>query len=77
MSLKKQALAGFKWTFLQQFSVQSINFIVQIILARLLMPEMFGLIAMIVIFISIGQALMDGGMTSSLIRTENPDQLDY
>lgn len=77
MSLKKQALAGFKWTFLQQFSVQIINFIVQIILARLLMPEMFGLIAMIVIFISIGQALMDGGMTSSLIRTENPDQLDY
>src|SRR5690606_17459035 len=31
----------------------------------------------VVVFISIGQALMDGGMTSSLIRTKNPDQLDY
>src|SRR5690606_23725198 len=77
MSLKKQAIAGIKWTFVQQFCVQIINFEVQIILARLLMPEMFGLIAMVVVFISIGQTLMDGGMTSSLIRTKNPDQLDY
>lgn len=77
MSLKKQAISGVKWNFAQQFSVQIINFGVQVILARLLMPEMFGLVAMVVIFISIGQALMDGGMTSSLIRTENPDQLDY
>ena len=77
MSLKKQAISGVKWNFAQQFSVQFINFGVQVILARLLMPEMFGLVAMVIIFISIGQTLMDGGMTSSLIRTKNPDQLDY
>src|SRR5690606_26433409 len=41
------------------------------------MPEMFGLIAMLSVFISIGQTLMDSGMTSSLIRSKNPDQLDY
>lgn len=77
MSLKKQAITGVKWNFVQQFSVQIINFGVQIILARLLMPEMFGLIAMIVVFVSIGSTLMDSGMTSSLIRTKNPDQTDY
>lgn len=77
MSLKKQAISGVKWNFAQQLSVQIINFGVQVILARLLMPEMFGLIAMIIVFISIGQTLMDSGMTSSLIRTKNPDQLDY
>lgn len=76
-SLKKQAVSGVLWTFSQQISVQSINFAVQIFLARLLLPEAFGLIAMIQIFISIGQALMDGGMTSSLIRTEKPDQKDF
>ena len=75
--LKKQAISGVIWTFTQQFSVQIINFIVQVILARLLLPEMFGLIAMINIFISIGQMLMDGGMTTSLIRTKNPDNSDY
>lgn len=77
MNLKKEALSGVKWNFVQQFSVQIINFGVQVILARLLMPEMFGLIAMVIVFISIGQTLMDSGMTSSLIRTKNPDQLDY
>src|SRR5699024_9580942 len=75
--LKKQAVSGVIWTFLQQFSVQIINFGVQIILARLLMPEDFGLIAMITVFISIGQTLMDSGMTSSIIRMKRPDQLDY
>jgi len=76
-SIKKQAVSGVIWTFLQQFSVQIINFGVQIILARLLMPEDFGLIAMITVFISIGQTLMDSGMTSSIIRMKRPDQLDY
>lgn len=76
-NLKKQAISGVVWTFAQQFSVQFINFGVQIILARLLMPQDFGLVAMIMVFISIGQTLMDGGMTSSLIRMKRPDQLDY
>ncbi|QQX75953.1 MULTISPECIES: lipopolysaccharide biosynthesis protein [Aequorivita] len=77
MSLRQQAINGVIWTFAQQFSVQIINFGMQIVLARLLMPEMFGLIAMINIFISIGQLLMDGGMTTSLIRTKNSDNKDY
>lgn len=77
MNLKKQTIAGLKWGFVQQFSVQIINFSVQIFLARLLMPEMFGLIAMVIILISIGQLLVDGGMTSSLIRTNQPTQVDY
>ncbi|PYE30413.1 O-antigen/teichoic acid export membrane protein [Idiomarina fontislapidosi] len=77
MNLKRKAITGVKWSFVQQFSVQVINFSVQVILARLLMPEMFGLIAMVIVFISIGTALMDGGMTSSLIRTKNPEQVDY
>lgn len=77
MSLRKQAINGVIWSFSQQFSMQIINFGVQIILARLLMPEVFGLVAMLTVFISIGQTLMDSGMTSSLIRTKNPDQIDY
>lgn len=77
MSLKQQAISAVIWTFAQQFSVQIINFGVQILLARLLMPEDFGLIAMLTVFIAIGQFLMDGGMTSSLIRTKDPSHLDY
>ena len=77
MGLKEKTFNGIFWTFSQQLGVQIINFGVQIILARLLLPEDFGLIAMIQIFITIGQTLMDGGMTASLIRTKNVSQSDY
>lgn len=77
MSLKKQAIKGVFWTFTQQFSTQAISFIVKVILARLLLPEEFGLIAMLSIFMSVGTTLIDGGMASSLIRTKKPDSLDY
>ncbi|BAU54356.1 lipopolysaccharide biosynthesis protein [Mucilaginibacter gotjawali] len=77
MSLKRQAFLGVFWTFSQQLSVQAINLGVQILLARILLPQMFGLIAMLQIFLSVGNTLLDGGMASSLIRTENPDQDDY
>lgn len=77
MSLKLKTISGVFWTILQRFSVQFINLFVQIILARLLMPEDFGLIAMIQIIITLGQTLIDSGMTSSLIRTQAPDERDY
>lgn len=77
MSLKKQALSGVKWTFIQQFGVQGIGFIVSIVLARLLEPEEFGLIAMITIFIGIGNALLNAGLGSSLIRSKELNEEDY
>ncbi|RIJ42782.1 lipopolysaccharide biosynthesis protein [Pontibacter oryzae] len=77
MSLSQKTISGLFWTFCQQFGVQAINFIVSIVLARLLMPEDFGLIGMLSIFISLGGTLVDSGLTSSLIRTVNPDQRDF
>jgi len=77
MSLKKQALSGVFWSFLQLFSTQVIGFIVSIILARLLLPSEFGLIAMLGIFISIGTTLINSGLTQSLIRSENIDEEDF
>jgi O-antigen/teichoic acid export membrane protein len=77
MNLKEKTLAGLFWTFSQQFSVQLINFAVQVILARILLPAEFGLIGMLTIFISIGNSLIDSGLTSSLIRTPDASQRDY
>lgn len=77
MGLLEQTRKGVYWTFLKQFSIQGINFIVQLFLARLLVPEDFGLIAMITVFIAIGQSLMDSGMTNSLIRFPKVSNIDY
>ena len=71
MSLKKQAVSSIFWTSLQQFSNQGVSFIVSLILARLLMPAEFGLIAMIGIFMAVGRSLIDSGLNQSLIRTSN------
>ena len=77
MSLKKQVLSGVVWSYTQQFGTQLISFIVSIILARILLPEEFGLIGMIAVLMGIGSTLFDGGMTSSLIRSNNLDDTDY
>lgn len=77
MSIVKEAKKGVFWTFLQQFSIQGINFLVQILLARLLLPADFGLIAMIAIFVAIGQGLTDSGMSTSLIRGKENTFIDY
>jgi len=77
MSLREKALTSSFWAFLQQFSTQAIGFVVSIVLARLLLPEEFGLIGMIAVFMGIGGVLMNAGLGSSLIRTKNLNQEDY
>jgi len=65
------------WTYAQQFGNQLIGFIVSLILARILMPEEFGLIGMIAVFVAVGNTLLHGGLTKSLIRREDLDAQDY
>ncbi|MBI6117353.1 lipopolysaccharide biosynthesis protein [Salegentibacter maritimus] len=77
MSLKKEATSGLVWTFTQQFGAQIISFIVSLVLARLLLPKEFGLIGMIAVFIAVGGALVDSGLTQSLIRSKQLDQEDF
>lgn len=77
MSLKKQALSGVFWSSMQLFGNQFISFGVSMVLARLLLPSEFGLIAMLGIFIGLGNALINSGLTQSLIRTESLDDEDY
>lgn len=76
-SLRKTALSGMVWTFIQQASTQGIGFIVSIILARLLLPSEFGLIALLSVFIAVGTTLINSGLSLSLIRTKEVDDDDY
>lgn len=76
-SFINKAINGTFWTFSEQLGVKGISFIVQILIARLLIPEDFGLIAMIAVFVALGDLLVDSGLGQSLIRTKNPQQADY
>lgn len=77
MSLKKRALTGLFWSTLEQFGNQIIGFIISIILARLLLPAEFGLLAMVAVVIAIGNILIHSGLTQSLIRSGDVDNRDY
>ena len=77
MTFKKQALTGVFWSSIQSFGTQGVSFIISIVLARLLLPEEFGLIAMITVFMSIGNVLLNAGLGESLIRTKDPTEEDY
>lgn len=75
--LKAKAASGFSWSILIQLSHQVLNFVVSILLARLLLPADFGKVGIIMIFMSLGRILLDGGLAPSLIRTKDVDQKDY
>ena len=74
-SLKKKTVKGVAWTSLDQFANMGFGFVIGVILARLLSPSDYGLLAMIAVFNSIAFAFLDSGFGSALIRkpdlTEN------
>jgi len=75
-SIKYSTARGIIWSFIERFSVQGIQFIFQIILARLLSPSDYGIIAMLAIFMAISQSLIDAGFTNALIRKNDRSDLD-
>lgn len=77
MSLKKLAISGAFWVSIQLFGNQIISFGVSLILTRMLLPEEFGLVAMLGIFIGLANAFINSGLTQSLIRTEHLDDEDF
>lgn len=76
-SLRSIATKGILWSALDKFSVQGGQFVIGIILARLLMPEDFGLIGMLSIFIVISQTFIDSGMGSGLIQKKDRNDVDF
>lgn len=77
MSLQEKTLKGLIWSFVDNFTSQGVEFVVGIILARILSPREFGLIGMLTIFIAISQTFVDSGFTNALIRKNNCSQKDY
>ncbi|MBB6130770.1 lipopolysaccharide biosynthesis protein [Mucilaginibacter lappiensis] len=77
MSLKHQAFQGVVWTFSEQFGSQLIGFGINVVLARLLLPTDFGIIALFAVIMALAKVFVDSGLTGSLIRTQNPDEKDF
>lgn len=65
------------WRFAERCGAQGISFIVSLVLARMLMPEMYGLIALVSVFINILAVFVDSGLANALIQKKKADDLDF
>lgn len=76
-TLRHKTITGIIWTFLEQIFRVGIQTITTIILAWFLLPEDFGLMAMIAVFFAIANSLIDSGFSQALIRKKEVSQTDY
>ncbi|MDR0971376.1 MAG: lipopolysaccharide biosynthesis protein [Bacteroidales bacterium] len=77
MDIGQKSFRGIIWSGVERFSIQIIQFVVQIIIARLLFPSDYGLIAMLAIFMAIAQSFTDGGFSNALIQKKDRNEKDY
>ncbi len=76
-SLEQRTISSIIWKLFERGGAQIIQFVVSIILARILMPSDYGAIALIMIFIQIANVFVQGGFSSALIRKLNAEEIDY
>lgn len=76
-SLKNKTVKGASWSFIDSIAGQGITFLVGLVLARLLTPEEYGLIGIIIIFIAVFNSIVDSGFSNALIRKNDAKDIDY
>ena len=76
-SVRKQLAHGVLWNFIEKILMEGAQFVIGIILARLLLPSDFGLIGMLAIFIAISNVFIDGGFAKALIQKKECTDIDY
>src|SRR5690554_2219579 len=77
MGLKQQTISNVKWSFIESISLKAIGFILSIILARLLLPEDFGLLAVVNVFYLLVTLFIDGGLKEALIQKKDATEIHY
>ncbi len=77
MDKKQSVITNFIWRFMERGGTYVMNFIVSVVLARLLDPSLYGTVALVTAITTILQVFVDSGMANSLIQKKDTDDLDY
>ncbi|MBR2108663.1 MAG: lipopolysaccharide biosynthesis protein [Ruminococcus sp.] len=75
--MSKKVLSNFIWRFLERSGAQLVQFLVSIVLARILMPKEYGIVALLTAFITILSIFIDSGLSSALIQKKDADDKDF
>lgn len=65
------------WRFMERFGAQGVTFVVSVILARILDPEVYGVVAIVTVFTTILNVFIDSGLGNALIQKKDADDLDF
>lgn len=76
-SIKKKSLNGVMWSGVEKVAYEVIQFVVSIVLARLLTPHDYGAIGLMTVFIVFSQLFIDGGLSTALIQKKDRTEEDY
>lgn len=76
MSLTVKTLGALRWSFLLTVGEQGARFLISLVIARLLLPEEYGLTAMILVFVGIAEVLINGGFAKAIIQSREPSQAE-
>lgn len=76
-SLRNSVLGGFFWKFCERFLNQGITFITSLILARLLAPEDYGVVGIVMVFINLAAVFINSGFSSALVQKKNAEDRDF
>ncbi|RGC50292.1 lipopolysaccharide biosynthesis protein [Coprococcus catus] len=77
MQSSNSTIYNFIWRFAERCGAQLVSFIVSIVLARILVPEDYGTIALVTVFTAILQVFVDSGLGTALIQKKEADDLDF
>ena len=76
-SVRDQVFSGMFWKFAERISAQLVSFVVSVVLARILLPEAYGVVAMVMVFINIANVFVTSGFSSALIQKKDADETDF
>ena len=74
---KLKIISSLSWKLMERGGTNGVQFLVQIVLARLLSPEEFGTIAIVMVFINIAQVFVQSGFNTALIQKKDADKVDF
>ncbi|MDZ7636050.1 MAG: oligosaccharide flippase family protein [Bacteroidales bacterium] len=76
MTLKQKMAKGVIWTSIDRVATQLVQFVIGIVIARIVSPTDYGVLAILMIFISLSQIFVDSGFGKALIQKNNLSHLD-
>lgn len=76
-NIKKRTITSLVWKFAEKSGAQIVTFLVSVVLARILDPDIYGSIALVTVIMSILQVFVDSGLGNALIQKKDSDELDF